>query len=332
MKIILKNNDSSSKYFALSQSDNDHYWLNLNNSSWGKDSFDKSYQVKVAAKSATSAIEIPNFSGGCRLFVFNSEFQGGAASWGRPDLATEQTLYDKIEGGSPGTAVWNQTSVDFFAIPVQLTLGSNSYGFKSSATASAINAALDALPAPYNKLRHQPHSTSTVVPRFFSPLKGADWLTEFQTWNDSEIPNLLPSVAAYKGFPVKYNNVDYSYSKASGNTIQCNGKTVTLTGKEALQNNYPSNPAGALLATAMLRGVLEKVDDWGNWSTGNENTAADMAKYYQAEPYNSYCKVLHEFGIDGKVYAMPYDDYFHNDASYTPGPNDTLTVTVLPLK
>ena len=328
LHIVFQNKDTSSKYFALSKSDDDRKWLNLNDSKWGSNQFNPSYQIEVGAKLSSKPILIPTFQGGCRLFIFDEKYGGGTAVSGRPDLATETSLYDKVEGGGSPGAVWNQTSVDFFAIPVQITLGSETVGFKDNATATVINNELGSLPSPYDQLNKS--ASGQTVPRFFSPLKGADWIPEFMGWNDDKIPGLLNSVAGFCDYPVTYNHQPYTFSNARSNQIDCNENTVTLTGKKALQNAYP-DAAGALLSSAMVRGVLGKVDQWGNWQPGNKNTPADMAKYYQTEPYNAYCKVLHKYGIGGKVYAQPYDDYFHNEASVIPRDGDTIFIIVLPL-
>jgi hypothetical protein len=329
INIIFKNNDNRAKYFAFSKSNNNKNWLNLNNSSWGESQFAPEYQLEVGPDSISNPVSIPGFKGGCRIFIFDEYYGGGIAVSGRPDLATDKVLYDKIEGGEPG-AIWNQTSVDFFAIPVQLSKGKLKVGFISTATAELINEELGKLSSPYNKLKVS--QSGVKVPRLFSPLKGADWIKDFENWSDDKIPDLLASVAGYKGYPIVYNGQEYTFSEAKGNTIKCNGNTtVALTGKQVLQNSYPDQP-GALLSSAMLRGVLGEVEKWGNWSNGNKNKPDDMDKYYKTEPHNAYCRVLHKYGLDRKIYAMPYDDYFHNEASIPVNEGETLTITVLPLR
>ena len=343
-KFVFDNKDKDPKWFALSKSDNDQKWLNFTDSTWGETKFDKKYQIKVDGNGKSKPLNVPSFSGGARLFVFNEEFQGGAAMpWGRPDLSISSVLYDKLEGGGQATGgTFNQTSVDFFAIPLQVQLNKGEkHGFKDTATSAKIIADLKALPAPFTEGSKKVHKsvagTDKIIdlPRFRSPLKCADGAgSAFATWQDDKIPGFLKTVAEkWSGKTKTYGGTDVSFSNASGNTIQCNGQTITLTGKQAIQNDYSDIPGG-LLSSAMLRGILTSdVEDWGNWDGHNQDAAKDMAKYYQKAPYNAYCKVLHEkYLINGMGYTMPYDDYFHCDASLPPPKDgDTITVTALSL-
>ncbi|MCF6776198.1 beta-1,3-glucanase family protein [Thiotrichales bacterium 19X7-9] len=182
---------------------------------------------------------------------------------------------------------------------------------------------------------------------FYTSLVSPVWTTKID--NDLETLGKL-------GSSFNFNYGSYSYSDISYNktaktlTVHSGGDTITLSditvgnaagGKIIYSPNTSaaSNFAG-MIAAAINRGVLADPTHWGE----NGGTNEGYPQYYYPEypnniannpTYNLYSATLIPFGLNGKLYANSYDDFWHMDSSLQVGPSNYqngITITILPFK
>jgi hypothetical protein len=245
-----------------------------------------------------------------------------------PNLESYQYIYDKIETNWGPGAIWNTTCVDFFAIPIQITVNTDSVGFHSSVTRANLMEELKSLPAPYSNLNY-------MDLRFFSPSK-----------HPEKVPNLL-SDAIPTGLPLLVNktctwNWTYTISSTTSNSLvaACGGEvtlssiisssvlacTIDFSHSGDVPGGADANLAG-MVGAAANRGVLYDPDLWG-----------DPSKYYENNPlnhnqFNEYSRILHQCSIDSLCYAFPYDDNHNQHSGVVPNSSGTIspvTITILP--
>jgi hypothetical protein len=277
-----------------------------------------------------------------------------------PDLNTAKYTFDKFEAGltvgSPG--VWNITAVDFFAIPMQLEMGATRVGFKDGVTTEGLYKLLRALPIAYNVGDTITPNTDSTTYRFFAPGKINKLATYLAL--DSSIADGLEALNNFKG-EVTYGNYtfkDFFGGSSSGSpligvlsclytneaigvinpdTIKINNISSvscfagTISGPALSKSNRAKaeKELGALISAVTCRGVLRDPTLWGG-ITGSPNCAAPWNYYPKNGIYDQYAKVIHEYSIDGKNYAFPYDDYFSEEAGFVVIPGDSITVNILP--
>ncbi len=286
-------------------------------------------------------------TGGARMYFATSEMNGV------PNLATSPIIFDKIElGWSKSTAVWNTTSVDYFAIPINMTqqngTQTTTVGFKDGTTRQAVMDQLqtemlkekDLYDAKFFMTAPVHTVNAGQLLRVFSPLHFYTTLSDH--WHDS-IVNGLNALDAGAFTSFVYNGHHYdNFTKIPGSDtsiyINENGKRVLISGiTTANAASGQIKPIGdqfaGMLSAAINRGVLSSPEHWG------ENDGANHGYpqyYYQGQVgsyvYNTYAAVLLKFAIDSKLYATSYDDFWHMDSSLNVGPanNNPVTIKILP--
>ncbi|MCC2625310.1 MAG: hypothetical protein K0R14_1183 [Burkholderiales bacterium] len=295
--------------------------------------------------------------GGARLVIAkgtkNENFNSGT-----PDLATYTNIFDKIELGYPtdsdGTAVWNLTAVDFFAIPFQMTDGHSTVGIKSGETRKSIDdkllAVYNANPGMYGNRFFGPNGDKNNFARVFSPLH---FYTDIgNQWDSSIDANLTTLVNNNPNFKFQYSGFIYTnLSKPAPNTLSatCSDDVGTYickltgitTGNVVSGNVGYSTRAGSpaiaanfagMIATVINRGVLANPAWWG--TNGQVNSGDAYYQYwFKTGPYNEYEQVLTSVAIDNKIYATSYEDFWHMENSLQIGPkNNSVTITIMPFE
>jgi len=309
------------------------YWLkNMGDQAqWGED-FDQSSCVASVLAGSTFEFNYPGYQNGSGFLWGGPRVYFGEQPFDTvPDLMTANYIYDKIETNWGPGAVWNTTCVDFFAIPIQITVDTDTVGFKSTESRSGIMNALKALSSPYQGLLY------TNDYRFFSPSKKPE-----------EVPQLLDS-AIVLGLPLLVNktftwNWEYTVRSVTSNSLTAtcaSGGEITLSNINTMKvlactiDFAPSGdvPAGAdanlagIIGAAANRGVLYDSDLWDISSN-----------YYNDNPlnnnqYNQYASILHNRSIGNLCYTFPYDDNQKQDSSLEPnqgGVISPVTITILP--
>ncbi|XLS28320.1 beta-1,3-glucanase family protein [Flavobacteriaceae bacterium M23B6Z8] len=271
-----------------------------------------------------------------------------------PDLMTADYYFDKFEAGLtlgvPG--IWNITSVDFVGIPMQLTKGTQVVGYKNGVTASGLHTLLAKLSAPYKDGGTMPPNSTNKIYRFFAP----SHINTSITYLDDQIKNGLIDLQK-NTTTVNYGNDVFSNFTTSskmittgsrgtyrvGNvtcTSKINGQITinditTLTaiaGTISIKKNSSQVLLGALLASAICRGVLGNPKHWGDIVYTNTQCATPWNYYPKGSQYDEYAKLVHEYSIDGKNYGFSYDDYFGDEAGFNVVPGEQVTLDILPIK
>lgn len=342
------NTSNRTLYIGLNRGDlPGNIWLRGMNSTsqvW-VNGFNQDSCVRMIGAGATVVFNFPKYTtnSGCRMFISTVNLTGA------PDLVTAPFIFDKVEMG--WNAIWNQTSVDFFGIPLQLSLeGGATVGFKSATTRASILQALLAQPAPYNTLVY-PTNAQPEIYRMFSPAKassmtGPPWNYDLHDCLGNAIPLGLAKLAQYRG---TFNYGGFNMSQftpvtPSSMTAMCNGQLVTLTNintANAFSNEItvvPFNDTGkkvaGIIGCALNRGVLHDPSLWGENGGGNSGTPQH---YYvpsadNGNQYNYYSQALHLNSNNGLCYGQSFDDFFHQDASLAVHGGDRVTVLVLPFE
>jgi hypothetical protein len=296
--------------------------------------------------------------GGARLFVAkgtkSENFNSGA-----PDLATYLNIFDKIEMGYPtdskGVAGWNITAVDFFGIPFQMTDGHTIVGINSGETRKSIDdkllAAYNTDPNMYDNKFFGPNGNRNNFARVFSP---QHFFTTIGPVWDGSIDASLDQLVKVPNFKFQYSGFIYTnLSKSSANTLSatcsfandqstkydCELTGITtgnaVAGEVKYSTNAPNQAIAAnfagMIATVINRGVLANPEFWG---TNGQVTSGDAyyQNWFKKGPFNQYEEVLTSVAIDHKIYATPYEDFWHMDNSLQIGPsNNSVTITIMPL-
>jgi hypothetical protein len=319
------------------------------------------YMTEVKNKTIAT-ITIPAYSArvGFRCLVADTDYKKnalqklrGTAYMAFPDLMTSDFHFDKFEAGLtigvPG--IWNITSVDFLGIPMQLIKGTEMVGYKNGVTAEGLQKVLATLPAPYKDGgTMKPNKTGKIV-RFFAPAH----ITTSIDYLDTQIKNGLSKLAA-NSTTVNYGSDVFSNFTASsktvtdsqGNTsikgtVKCHSKAngpitvddVTtikaVAGTIAINGNSSEVLLGALLASAICRGVLGNPKNWGDIVYTSTQCATPWHYYPSNEQYDEYSKIIHQYSIDGKNYGFSYDDYFGDEAGFNVVPGEQVTLNILPI-
>lgn len=277
-----------------------------------------------------------------------------------PDMNTATYVFDKFEAGltsgSPG--IWNITAVDFVAIPMQLSMGGTTVGFKSGVTARGLIKLLSALPTAYANGGTQAPNSNSACYRFFAPAN----VNNTGTALDAQITKGLATLSRSKD-TVYYGNYTFFGFKGSHvkngdtvtGTLTCNymNSVVGVTSPTSITVNDVTTPnsfagtivgaansnvnnynaqgeLGAILSAAICRGVAGYPRKWGDIVHTNSNCAAPWNYYPKGGQFDEYSNLIHSYSIDGKNYAFAYDDYFGEEAGFTAVAGDTITVNILP--
>lgn len=341
------NESSLPLYIAIKRADSlDGPWLGHLSYTYGSqiwvNDFDQSSCVLEIPHGDEFSVNFPKYDTGygCRMYISVEKLTGA------PDLATAKFIYDKVEMG--WNATWNQTSVDFFAIPIQLSVnGGLPVGFKSGVTRSSIITALQAMPAPYKTFMYPLNETNpSEIYRYFSPAKASSMSGyKIDDCLGKAIEAGMKLIANYNG-TFDYGGFKMSdFAKLGPDSLKatCNAKTITLSGitsPNAFSNSIlpsPNDAAGqkvaGIIGCALNRGVLWDPTKWGE--NGGQNNGYPQYYYVKSKiqnhfQFNYYAQVLHNNSIDGKCYAQSYDDFFHQDASISVNGGDSAVITVLP--
>ncbi len=343
--VIIKNESGFTLFVEIVGSETKSYF-NFITDDYDKD-FSSEKNIKKIFNQSTFSFNLPGdgITGGARMYFANETMDGV------PDLATAPIIFDKIEiGWGKYTAVWNTTSVDYFAMPINMSQKNGNkivtVGFKEGTTRQAV---IEKLKTEMQKEKElydskffmvAPSNTANAgqILRVFSPLHF--YTTLPNKWHDS-ISKGLNSLASGGFNSFTYNGTRFSnFKKISDSSISIdeNGKTVIIseitTANAASGQIKPvGNQFAGMLSAAINRGVLDSPEKWGE-SGGNNQGYAQF--YYQGPTgnylYNTYAAVLLEFAIDSKLYATSYDDFWHMDSSLNVGPenNNPVTIKILP--
>lgn len=343
ISVRVQNNSGKTLYIALHRADGP--WLggiNGTTQTWTS-TFDQSNCVREIASGNPFSFDFPEYNAaGCRMYISVEKLTGV------PNLTTAQFTYDKVEMG--WNATWNQTSVDFFAIPLQLSVnGGSPVGFKDSVTRSSIFTALAATPAPYNTFMY-PTNSKPEIYRYFSPAMASSltkppWNYNLQDCLGQAIRKGLPLLAQYSE-TFNYGGFNMSNFRAVGTdglTVTCNNETITLSGinsATAFSNAIkpePSDDAGlkvaGIIGCALNRGVLYDPTKWGENGGTNQGYPEDYyvkSELQNASQFNYYAQVLHDNSLDGKCYGQSYDDFFNQAAAISVNGGDSVTIKILP--
>ena len=309
-----------------------------------------------------ATVNIPAYSArvGFRCLVADTDYKNNALKklgsshyMAFPDLMTADYHFDKFEAGLTigVTGIWNITSVDFLGIPMQLTKDSETVGYKNGVTAEGLQKLLEALPSPYKDGGTMKPNTSGTVYRFFSPAH----ISTSIDYLDTQIKNGLNKLASnsttvhygadiFSNFTASSKTVtDHQgntyiagtvkcHSKANGNITVDNITTIkAVAGTIAINGNSSQVLLGALLASAICRGVLDNPKNWGDIVYTSTQCATPWNYYPTGAQYDEYSKIIHEYSIDGKNYGFSYDDYFGDEAGFNVVPGEQVTLNILPI-
>ncbi|WP_340202927.1 beta-1,3-glucanase family protein [Ascidiimonas sp. W6] len=270
-----------------------------------------------------------------------------------PDLMTADYYFDKFEAGLtigvPG--IWNITSVDFVGIPMQLTKGSEVVGYKNGVTAEGLHQLLNKLSKPYNEGGTiAPNKTNTIY-RFFAPSHIDSSIDYLDQQIKDGLTNLQTNTTTVNYGQDVFSNFTTSSKKVTNangvshrvGTVTCNSKAngaITIAdvttvkavaGTIAINGNSSQVLLGALLASAICRGVLGNPKHWGDIVYTNTQCATPWNYYPSNVEYDEYSKLIHEYSINGKNYGFSYDDYFGDEAGFNVVPGEQVTLDILPI-
>ncbi|MDR3617030.1 MAG: beta-1,3-glucanase family protein [Candidatus Obscuribacterales bacterium] len=344
--MVVFDNTKSGQSLFISVNRADGPWLTLNskNPVW-QYNFDNTCQIEVASGSNYIFPFIEYSSGvGARLFVSQQAITGA------PNLTTAQFVFDKIEMG--WNAIWNQTSVDFLGIPMQIQVNdSPPYGFKDTASRDVVLQGLMNVTAPYNTFVYPVGANSPQsIYRMFSPGQASSmgappWGYQLNNCLSQAINLGLAALNGYQG-PFNYGGfvmTNFKQLSSTSISLSVNGETITLTNVTtdgALACTIASSPndaagqkAAGLIGAVINRGVLYNPALWGQ--NVPPNSGYPINYYVQAannaNQFNYYAQFLHSMSLDGLCYAMPYDDFFEQDAAMTVSAGAKVRITPLSL-
>ncbi|WP_431234803.1 glycoside hydrolase family 64 protein [Mycolicibacterium psychrotolerans] len=228
------------------------------------------------------------------------------------------TVYDWFEftfqyGGVPFGG--NTTQVDQFGLPLSFTLAQGSFSDTRGTTATrnqVFTTYQNSVPTEFQQLViNDGHGNPLRIasPRSVQPGALAQYLDEpvndFWTKYKTE-PFTFTSPGSYTVTGQVDANNQFAYTVIALNPAGVSGSYLMdkPTTAQVFAGDGPfvgTHEQGAFLAqldAAFNRGVAASPDKWG-----------DVAAYYPAgTKYNSYAKVFHQLGLDGKNYGFPYDD------------------------
>lgn len=339
ISVAVQNNSGQSLFIGLNRADGP--WLGgLNGATqtWTP-AFDQQTCVKEITAGSLFACNFPSYDSGvgCRMYISEQTLTGA------PDLATAKFIFDMIEMG--WNAVWNQTSVDFFAIPLQLSLnGGAPVGYQDGVTRQSIFKALAATPAPYNTFKFSSDDQSKIY-RYFAPGK-ASTIPGYDLGDclAGAIATGMPLLQQYTGtFDYGgFNMSNFKQVSSTSMTATCNGETITLTdinSANAFLNSLKISPnddggkkVAGIIGCALNRGVLYDPTLWGE--SGGANNGFPQNYYVKAtqnqSQFNYYAQALHDQALHKKCYAQSYDDFFNQEAAFTANGGDSVKITILP--
>lgn len=352
ISVTVQNNSGQTLYIGLNRADGP--WLDLTASptTWVSD-FDQSTCVQEIASGQPYSFDFPEYDSGkgCRMYVSEQDLTGA------PNLATATYIYDKVEMG--WNAIWNLTNVDFLGFPMQLIANGQIVGYREGVARENLFDVLNNMPVPYNSFKFT-NEQGNVVYRFFSPQQMTS--ADLQGCLDNAISTGLPELVAYfqnnPGFSFNYGGYvmsEFAQPSSGELTLRVVQQTqgvnemVTLTeittknvvsGEIVYQPNVdPDDPgtqaaakAAGLISTCLNRGVIANPAQWGD---SGQNNCGTPWFYYKnlpsnANEYNHYSLTLHNYSIDGKCYALSYDDFFHQDSSIQVNGGGEVTINILP--
>jgi hypothetical protein len=332
-------------YITLNRADGPWLTLGAESCVW-QNNFDSSCQVLVSAGS-NYVFPFPEYSGayGARFYMATQSMSGV------PDLTTAPFVFDKVEMG--WNAVWNQTSVDFFGIPVQIQVDASApYGYADNVTRNMILEQLLTLPAPYNSFVYPVGATDPdAIYRIFSPgqassMTAAPWNYNLNNCLGQNIATGMTALTANSPTGFNYGGfVMSAFAKQSDSTmtVTVNSESVTLSNVttagatactiQASPNDAAGQKAAGLIGAVINRGVLGNYSQWGQ--SGYPNAGYPQFYYVpgsaNANQVNNYAQALHAQSLNGLCYAMPYDDFFGQDAAMTVNGGSKVRITVLPM-
>ena len=270
ISVTVQNTSAETLYIGLNRADN--LWLsglNSNAQSW-VEKFDQATCVKEMAANKSYTFDFPEYDTGvgCRMYISAKTLTGV------PNLTTDQFIYDKVEMG--WNATWNQTSVDFFAIPLQLSVNNEAaVGYKSDVTRAAILSELAQTPAPYNTFQF-PTDGKPEIYRYFSPAMASSmtappWQYDLKDCLGEAISVGLPLLANYSG-TFNYGGFqmsNFAVDGTNGLTVTCNSEKITLSdidSAKSFSNTLDPNPNDA--AGQKVAGIIGCALNWGISLTG----------------------------------------------------------------
>lgn len=228
------------------------------------------------------------------------------------------TVYDWFEfafqyGGVPFGG--NTTQVDQFGLPLSFALDQGAFSDARGTTATrnqVFTTYQNSVPTEFQQLvinDGQGNPLRIASPRSVQPGALAHYLDEpvddfWTKYKTATFTFTSPGSYTVTG-QVNANN-QFAYTVTALNPAGVSGSYLMdkPTTAQVFAGDGPfvgTHEQGAFLAqldAAFNRGVAASPDQWSN-----------VAAYYPAgAKYNSYAKVFHQLGLDGKNYGFPYDD------------------------
>ena len=358
--------DSSQIYVTvLGQTSKDHWaWVDQNGTTHAINHDDANapgHLVKDGVNYANMSytlgqagnLRLPPDLQGARIYVSTAEplyigISQDNSGWTVPDPVSVtnpnyDTVYDWFEftyqyGGVPFGG--NTTQVDQFGLPLSFTVVQNSSGFSATrGTAATRNQVfstyVNSVPTEFQQLvitDGQGNPLRIASPRSVQPGGLAHYLDEpvndFWTKYTTET-FAFTSPGSYTVTGQVNANNQFAYTVTALNPAGVSGSYVIdkPTTEQVFAGDGPfvgTHEQGAFLAqldAAFNRGVAASPDQWGT-----------VAAYYPSgTKYNSYAKVFHELGLDGKNYGFPYDDVNSQSSVLILNnsmPPDAVTITI----
>ncbi|MBB3604902.1 hypothetical protein FHT40_004586 [Mycolicibacterium sp. BK556] len=251
------------------------------------------------------------------------------------------TVYDWFEfayqyGGVPFGG--NTTQVDQFGLPLSFTLAQGSFSESRGTTVSrnqVFTTYLESVPTEFQQLvinDGQGNPLRIASPRSTQPGGLAHYLDDpiddfWSKYTTQTFTFTSPGTYTVTGH-VNANN-QFAYIVTALNPAGVSGSYAMdkPTTAQVFAGDGPfvgTHEQGAFLAqldAAFNRGVAASPDQWEN-----------VAAYYPADTkYNSYARVFHELGLDGKNYGFPYDDVNSQSSVLiltNSQPPDAVTITI----
>jgi len=285
---------------------------------------------------ARGNITVPYVESG-RIYLAIDQRLGDEMSDYNQQNVTSGVIYDKIElDVQPTSNVVNLTQVDYFAMPIKITCGTEVRGFNDGITRKQIldeyTTAMSGSGGWENLLlkdtsgnRLRILNPAKIIPTdtanfsalltYFNAIIDEYWANgKTMTVITDEVPHRQITGTA-NGSSVSFGS-DGVYSKPT--TLQMFGEAVEA-GNSATVVKW--------LAGTINRGVIKNP---------TVTDQADSTKFYSASTaysggiYNRFAEFFHNsrYTIDGRAYALAFDDVFGRDSTLGVPNKETVTITL----
>jgi Beta-1,3-glucanase len=282
--------------------------------------------LSLAATGATT-VPLPYMNSARIYFSINAPLQ--ISQGVQPGFGASVTqLYDWVElnygssNAGQNSLFINTTQVDMFSLPITITISSPTGGTQ---TVGLLNGSRSAI---FSAFQADPVLKNLIVGnnlRILAPDHGIDSGLIPSTYLDAYINQVW---SYYQSNTISLNAGGGIWS---GNVS--NGTFVFTQGRQTLSVAQPTGSQvfgcalqitgsqGGAIAPALCAGLNR-----GTLIDGAAQPDYNAADFYNVTPTNMYAKIIHQYSINGKAYAFPYDDA--GDFSSTLAPINPTTVTI----